>query len=96
MSSKIHDEVLRVLVTGAPGFPKDGLTYRLSDKAPGGPCEFTVCDLASDLLACREALRGILDHYVSLALGGDVGFWDPEKEDEVIAARDCLPEQGHE
>lgn len=40
----------------------------------------------------REALEGLLNHYVELVLSGDAGFWDPEKEDEVIAARAALKE----
>lgn len=37
-----------------------------------------------------EALSGLLDRYLSLANSGDAGFWNPEKEDEVIAARAAL------
>lgn len=46
---------------------------------------------ASDLLA---ALRDILNRYVELAGSGDCGFWDPETEPEVIAARAALTRAG--
>jgi len=49
-----------------------------------------------------EALAGLLEHYLSLVNSGDAGFWDPEKEAQVIAARAALakasrsnPEQAH-
>lgn len=38
----------------------------------------------------RTALENLLEHYVSLAHSGDCGFWDPEKEEQVIAAREAL------
>ena len=44
-----------------------------------------------------EALRDVTDclsdmteHYVRLAGCGDCGFWDPEQESEVIAARKMI------
>ena len=37
-----------------------------------------------------EAAEALLDHYVGLVNSGDAGFWDPEKEDEVIAIRAAL------
>lgn len=37
-----------------------------------------------------EALTGLLEHYLSLANSGDAGFWDPEKEAQVIAARSAI------
>lgn len=36
------------------------------------------------------ALAALLDRYVDLVNCGDCGFWDPEAEDEVIAARAAL------
>jgi hypothetical protein len=33
------------------------------------------------------ALQSLLDRYLELANSGDAGFWDPEEEPEVIAAR---------
>ena len=38
----------------------------------------------------EKALQDILKRYVDLANSGDCGFWDPEKEDEVIQARAAL------
>jgi hypothetical protein len=37
-----------------------------------------------------KALQGLLDRYTGLVNCGDCGFWDPEKEGEVIAARSAL------
>lgn len=36
------------------------------------------------------ALRAILKKYVDLANSGDAGNWDPELEEEVIAARAAI------
>lgn len=41
-----------------------------------------------DVLA--TALRDSLNHYVDLANSGDCGFWNPEDEGTVIAARAAL------
>lgn len=38
----------------------------------------------------RSALEGLLDHYVALVASGDAGFWNPEEEPQVIAARAAL------
>ena len=37
-----------------------------------------------------EALEAILEKYTQLVNCGDCGFWDPETEGEVIAARSAL------
>jgi hypothetical protein len=51
----------------------------------------TLCTQAADLIAAyREALEGMVDKYTSLVNCGDCGFWDPELEPEVIAARKAL------
>lgn len=42
---------------------------------------------APDILT---ALRAMTQRYVDLANSGDAGFWDPEEEDEVIAARAAI------
>jgi hypothetical protein len=36
---------------------------------------------------CYEALVALVKRYVGLVESGDAGFWDPEKEHEVIYAR---------
>lgn len=38
----------------------------------------------------ETALQALLNRYVELVNWGDCGSWDPEKEDEVIAARAAL------
>lgn len=42
---------------------------------------------APELLAACE---GLLNKYVSLVNSGDAGFWNPEEEAEVIAARSAI------
>jgi len=37
-----------------------------------------------------EALKNLLDQYVSLVNSGDAGSWDPETEAVVVAARKAL------
>ena len=37
-----------------------------------------------------KALDDLLDRYSGLVNCGDCGHWDPEKEDDVIAARKAL------
>ncbi len=53
-----------------------------------------VCDANARLIAAapatQAALQVLLEHYLSLANSGDAGFWDPEAEPEVIAARAAL------
>ncbi len=41
-------------------------------------------------LALRETLARLLERYTQLVNCGDCGNWNPEKEDEVIAARAAL------
>jgi hypothetical protein len=38
----------------------------------------------------RNALQRMVDRYVSLVNSGDCGFWNPEDESDVIAARNAL------
>ena len=44
----------------------------------------------STIAELRAALAGLLKRYVDLAGSGDCGNWDPETEDQVIAARAAL------
>jgi len=37
-----------------------------------------------------NSLDWLLKHYIQMVNSGDCGFWDPEKEDVVIAARVAL------
>lgn len=46
-----------------------------------------LADAAPDLLAALERLLG---RYIGLVNCGDCGNWDPETEDEVIAARAAI------
>jgi hypothetical protein len=40
--------------------------------------------------AMRKALEGLTAMYVAMVNSGDCGFWNPEEEAEVIAARAAL------
>lgn len=51
--------------------------------------QFTKARTAREL-ALEKALRGLLDRYTGLVNCGDCGFWNPENEPEVIAARAAL------
>jgi hypothetical protein len=42
-----------------------------------------------------KALTGLLERYTSLVNCGDCGNWDPETEDDVIAARAALMSVSH-
>lgn len=46
--------------------------------------------LLARIAALEDALRVVTEHYVSLANSGDAGFWNPEEEPEIIAARKAL------
>lgn len=55
--------------------------------------EFNAMEAACVVNAHDElvaALKGILDRYVGVIISGDCGFWNPEEEPEVIAARAAL------
>jgi hypothetical protein len=56
---------------------------------------FSEIDLANaHLIAAAPDLYAALDaitaRYVSIAVSGDCGFWNPENEPEVVAARAAL------
>jgi len=50
----------------------------------------TVRKLIARAEKAENALDGLLERYVGLVNCGDCGFWDPEKEPCVIAAREVL------
>ena len=39
-----------------------------------------------------KSLKEVTEHYIALVNSGDCGFWNPEKEDEIIQARQALKE----
>lgn len=43
-----------------------------------------------EIAALRDALKGITEHYCGLVNSGDAGHWNPEEDQEVIAARLAL------
>jgi len=61
-----------------------------------------LAEVERELAAVREAerltaaLRGLTEHYVAMVNSGDCGFWNPEEEPEVIAARAALQQEGGE
>ena len=53
--------------------------------------EYIRADLiTAEIELAHQTLQALLDHYVQLVESGDCGFWDPETESEVIAARALL------
>jgi hypothetical protein len=70
---------------------KDGEAWRRVDGGQDLSIGSALATEAAERIEALEAaLRGITDRYVELANSGDAGFWDPEKEGEVIAARAAL------
>ena len=51
-------------------------------------------ELALKADACVAALRALLDRYTDLVSCGDCGNWNPDQEDQVIAARAALAAVG--
>jgi len=49
-----------------------------------------IAELRAQLNKANTALSALLEMYVQLANSGDCGNWNPEEEDEVIAARAAL------
>jgi len=47
-------------------------------------------EMVEGLRTVTDCLSDMTEHYVQLAGCGDCGFWDPEKEDKVIAARKLI------
>lgn len=48
------------------------------------------CELCEAALDLYEALEMLLEHYLSLANSGDCGYWDTDKEIQVIKAREAI------
>jgi hypothetical protein len=75
----------------------------IADCAPPGPWMSHKVALANAAFIVKavnnhdalvKALDGMVNMYADLVNSGDAGFWDPEKVDEVIAARDALRSVG--
>jgi len=71
------------------GAPRPGNAARMDDILVGGHdiANATLAAAAPDLL---EALMVFVDDYVAMVHSGDAGFWDPEDEAKVIAARAAI------
>ncbi len=50
-------------------------------------------DLAARIKRLEEALEGTVKWIVHLADSGDAGFWDVEKQSEIIVARAALKKE---
>lgn len=59
-------------------------------QSPGPKLALANAELRGIASELHEALSALLKHYVTLIQSGDCGFWDPEKEDQVRAARAAL------
>ena len=66
-----------------------GAITRLSNQKPAADAALIVraVNAHDDLVA---ALRALVDKYAELVNGGDCGFWNPENEDEMKAARTAI------
>ncbi len=53
-------------------------------------CASIAADVDADIARLTSSLRGLLELYTDLVNCGDCGNWDPEREDQVIAARAAL------
>jgi len=49
---------------------------------------------AATIAQLRQALTELVERYTELINSGDCGFWDPEKEHQVKAAREALRNAG--
>jgi len=47
-------------------------------------------EMTTVLRDMSDCLEDMTNHYAELANSGDCGFWDPEKESEVVAARKMI------
>jgi hypothetical protein len=65
---------------------------RLSDYQRINHFVSAAIEAADKITTLKIALKGITDRYTSLVNSGDCGFWNPEKEDEVIVSRAAMDE----
>jgi hypothetical protein len=74
------------------GYAVIGSPHRISPIANLEPLFFVPAN--AHLIAAApdlyEALDGMLNRYTTLVNSGDAGFWNPETDAEVIAARAAL------
>lgn len=81
---------MRPIVLSVSGRSKAALTSlvegRLVPLDPQHP-DARLIAAAPDLLQALEAMTAL---YVDLANSGDAGFWDPEKNEEVIKSRAAM------
>ena len=50
-------------------------------------------ELQDRIKRLEEALEGTVKRFVTLANSGDAGFWNPEEESAIIAARAALKKE---
>lgn len=92
-------------ICGEPGHEPQSDSWREGLTIGSAPEGTRICDLTSlrvdwqnaanaRLIAAApdmfEALKTFVAEYVDLVESGDAGFWDPEKETKVIAARAAI------
>lgn len=80
------------MIHGADGFYIGIMQGKNADKDAAYivECVNSHASLVEEVERLREALETFVSEYVEMVNSGDCGFWDPEKEDKVIAARKAL------
>ena len=66
------------------------MTHGLRPIVPNRIVAAELARLHKSNAALREALNEFLRVWIELVESGDAGFWDPEKDDVVIQARQAL------
>ncbi len=50
---------------------------------------------SSEVKQLRKSLQNLLNVYIELVKSGDAGWWDPEKDQVVVGAREALAQTGN-
>ena len=77
----------------AEGRSQHVASLNMADHVAGRETLAAVHDRARLIAAAPDmwaALQSMVGHYVELAESGDAGFWDPNTEPEVVAARAAI------
>ena len=81
---------LNCILTNMDAEPAQRLAYKVGHR----DARHAAAELAMLGDACAAALHALLERYTDLVNCGDCGNWNPEREDQVIAARAALAAVG--